>query len=100
MSDDITERDKHELSGLTIDAGGWLVLFADDDEEQGEEHLGFSISGDGEEIGLYDPDGGVVNELEYGEMPVDESAARVVDGGDDWEITDAPSPGLSNVGVE
>ena len=98
LSDDIGERDKHTLGALTLAAGGWLLLFADDDEEQGVAHLGFNLSGEGEEIGLYAPDGSVVDELEYGEMPVDESAARVVDGGDDWEITDTPTPGTSNEG--
>ena len=99
MSDDIAQRDQHALRGLTIDARGWLLLFADDDEEQGDEHLGFSLSGDGEEIGLYSPDGRVVDELEYGEIPVDQSAARVLDGGNDWEITDDPTPGSSNAGT-
>ena len=96
LSDDIGERDRHTLSGLSIEAGGWLLLYADGDPEQGDEHLDFSLNADGEEIGLYSPDGGVVDELEFGSLPTDHSAARQTDGGSEWEITDTPTPGVSN----
>ena len=96
ISDDRQERDKHILQGLGIAAGGWLLLYADGDTFEGADHLGFSLAGDGEEIGLYSPDGGVVDELEYGPQETDHAAARLVDGGSEWEITDAPTPGSSN----
>ena len=76
--------------------GGWLLLLADGDTDEGETHLGFKLSADGEEIGLYSPDGGVVDELEYGTQETDHAAARQLDGGSEWMITDAPTPGASN----
>jgi hypothetical protein len=96
LSDDIDERERHTLVGLSIEAGGWLLLYADGDPDQGDDHLDFSLDVDGEEIGLYSPDGGVVDELEFGALPTDHSAARQIDGGSEWEITDAPTPGSSN----
>ena len=96
LSDDHQERDKHVLQGLSIDAGGWLLLVADGDTDEGETHLGFKLAADGEEIGLYSPDGGVVDELEYGPQQTDHAAARQLDGGSEWMITDTPTPGTSN----
>ena len=55
-----------------------------------------TLAADGEEIGLYSPDGGVVDELEYGLQQTDHAAARQLDGGSEWMITDAPTPGTSN----
>ena len=96
LSDDRQERDKHVLQGQRIDAGGWLLLVADGDTDEGDDHLGFSLSADGEDIGLYSPDGGVVDEVEYGPQQTDHAAARQLDGGSEWMLTDTPTPGTSN----
>ena len=96
MSDDLEEPDKHTLSNLEIAGGDFLVLFADGDDEDGDRHLGFSLSADGEEIGLYAPDGQAMDRLEYGSQATDLSAARIPDGGDVWEITNMPTPGEPN----
>jgi hypothetical protein len=96
LSDNLGDRSRHELEELTIEAKSWLLLFADGDVEQGPLHLGFSLDTDGEEIGLYSPDGRVMEELSYGALPEDHSAARIEDGGSEWEVTDEPTPGESN----
>jgi hypothetical protein len=100
ISDTLSEPDKHELAdGVIVPAGGFLLLWADDDEEdEGDTHLGFKLSAGGEEIGLYTPEGVAVDEVTFGEMATDISAARTPDGSDTWELTDAPSPGESNGG--
>lgn len=100
ITDTITERDKHVLSGLRIEAGGWLLLYADDEPSAGDAHLSFKLSGEGEELGLYTPEGGVSDELDFGELPQDESAARIEDGGPEWTLTDQPTPGWSNTEPE
>ena len=96
LTDDFDETDKHEISNLSIDAGGYLVLFADGDDEDGDRHLGFSLNADGEVIGLYAPDGSAIDRLEYGSQATDLSAARIPDGGAIWEITNMPTPGEPN----
>jgi len=97
ITDDLEEPDKHTLDdSLSIEPGGFLVLFADDDEEEGARHVGFNLSAGGESIGLYRPDGGAIDELDYGEMGTDISMARVPDGSSNWEVTDSPTPETSN----
>ncbi len=97
ITDDLEEPDKHPLaSSLSIEAGGFLLLFADDDEEEGREHVGFNLSADGESIGLYRPDGAAVDEITFGEMGTDISMARIPDGSSSWEVTDRSTPGASN----
>ncbi|MCB9797341.1 MAG: lamin tail domain-containing protein [Alphaproteobacteria bacterium] len=96
ITDDLAESDKHTLADLTIEAGGWLLLFADDDEEEGPNHVGFNLGRSGEQIGLYDPDGGAVDEISYGEQTTDVSAARSSDGANEWMIDESPTPGAAN----
>lgn len=91
----------------TIPPGGFLLLWADEQPEQGVLHVGIKISASGEEIGI-SPDG-----LEYhdfvrfgpgGAVEVpdnDHSAGRSLDGSTEWklfqpETAQPPSPGTPN----
>jgi hypothetical protein len=96
ISDDHGEPDKHQLQGLVIEPQGWLVLFADDGEQAGARHLSFALDADGEELGLYNAAGGLIDQLDYPALQVDQAAARMIDGGNDWTLTDSPTPGSSN----
>ena len=58
ITDNLEKTDKSVLPSLTIEAGGFLILYADDDQEDGDEHVNFSLSADGEEI-----DVGAIGEL-------------------------------------
>ena len=97
ISDDLDEPDKHELSDeLSVPAGGFLVLWADKDTEDGPLHVDFNLSADGEDLGLYDADGGPADVVTFGAMAGDLSVARVPDGSDNWEIVETATPGASN----
>jgi|AMFO01.1.fsa_nt_gi hypothetical protein len=97
ITDDLTKPDKFAFpSGLTVAAGGYLLLFADGDTDQGDEHVGFSLAATGEEIGLYDDQGRPIDRLTYEQQATDWSAARIPDGSDNWQVTDQPTPGESN----
>ena len=99
ITDDLDEPGKHALaSTLSIEAGGFLLLFADDDEEEGDSHLSFKLAATGEAIGLYRPDGQAIDEITFEEMGTDISMARVPDGSSTWEVTDNATPGASNGG--
>ena len=99
ITDDLAESDKHALaSTLSIEAGEFLLLFADDDDDEGDNHLSFKLSATGESIGLYRPDGQAVDEITFDEMGTDISMARVPDGSSTWEVTDNATPGASNGG--
>lgn len=96
MTDNLEDPEKSELPDVTIEAGGFLLLFADDDQEDGPLHLNFSLDAQGEAIGLYGPDGGTVEELEFDEQAVDISMARIPDGSGTWQATGDATPGESN----
>jgi hypothetical protein len=99
VSDDTEEPDKHELSDeLVVPAGGFLVLWADKDTEDGPLHVDFNLSADGEDLALYDADGDPVDIVTFGAMAEDLSVARVPDGSDNWEIVEEATPGASNGG--
>ncbi len=97
VTDDLGTPDKVVLAGgLVLPAGGWLLLWADGDVDQGDDHLSFRLDRQGEQIGVYDPDGEPLDALEYGFQETDEAEARVPDGAADWETTTAPTPGGTN----
>ena len=81
----------------TIPAGGFLILWADKQEDQGVLHLDFSLSRQGEQIGLFNYDGRTsIDSLSYGECISDLSRSRFPDAGDSWIYMNA-TPGLSNI---
>lgn len=87
----------------TIEPGGFLVLWADKEPEQGILHLDdVKLSGDGEQIGLTDTDGTtVLDSLTFGAQTTDISYGRVPDGEDTWAYfgfgyDSMPSPGDAN----
>jgi len=103
ITDDNTEPMKHEiLEGVVVPAGGFFVLFADGDIDQGVNHLSFSLDADGEDIGLYGPSEFDTPEIDaldaYPVQITDISLARTPDGSPQFEATENPTPGASNGG--
>lgn len=97
ITDDLSVPTKHTLISAVIEPGEFLLLWADDDEEEfGAGHLGFHLAATGESIGLYRPDGSVSDSVDFEAQAPDLSAARIPDGSADWVITDEPTPGESN----
>ncbi len=81
----------------TVPAGGFLILWADNDTDQGENHLGFKLSSGGEEITLYLPDGTtLVDEVSFGAQNTNTSTGRNPDGGVDIQTFINATPGFSN----
>jgi hypothetical protein len=96
ITDNLDNQDKSELPSFVLEPGDFLVLYADDDQEDGDDHVNFSLNAAGEQIGVYGPDGSMVDEIEYGEQATDVSMGRVPDGSSTWEVLDSASPGSSN----
>ncbi len=97
LTDDLQECNKHVLAaGVTIEANGHLVLWADGDEEEGATHLSFKLAKQGEQLGLCDPSGTPLTKLEYGVQVTDWSAARIPDGSSTWEFDESPTPAATN----
>jgi hypothetical protein len=63
-----------------------LIFWLDKDPEQGEDHVDFSLSGDGETIMLVDPDGvTIIDQITFPLMAPDISYGRVTDGASEWQ---------------
>jgi hypothetical protein len=99
IGQDAGERDGAPLDGLTVPAGGFLLLSADGDPTLGPSHLDFQLSGAGQVLALWAPDGrGSV--VAFGPTSSDRALARETDCCDTasgcWIPTMRPTPGASN----
>lgn len=99
LTDDPVDPTKYPIpDGVTIPAGGYLVFWADDEDEQGPYHTNFKLSKSNEVVYLYSIDGEtLVDGLSYGEQTVNVSRGRYPDGTDNWGFMTTPSPGSANV---
>ncbi len=102
ITDNIQTPFKHRIpdgSHLTkIPPGGFLLLWADNQPEQGPLHLSFKLSASGEAVIVFSPDSYVpVDSVSFGEQTDDISYGRYPDGNINWIFFDRPTPGASNV---
>ncbi len=96
ISDDPSDPFKWSLSSLNIiDAGAYIVLFADDEIEEGANHVGFSLDEFGEFIGLYNEEGLEIDAIDFGNQSLGISFGRV-NNGTDWNYFLEPTPGQAN----
>ena len=87
--------------GVVIDPCGYLLFWADNDEDQGLMHTNFKLSAAGEDIGFYDTDGiTLVDGITFGPQSGDVSYGRSPDGNDNWVFFSGgtATPGWSNTG--
>ncbi len=109
ISDDPAEPLKWALpTGQGIDAGGYALFWADDDDgegdsgapSQGDRHMSFKLSSSGESLLLSYAEGGEsvrVDAIEYGTQQPNISAARKPDGNEDQPMQyGAPTPDATN----
>ena len=68
------------------------------DDDEGDLHTNFKFSSSGEEIGLFDPNLNLIDQISFGDQLDDISYGRVTDGSYSWQSFDAPTPGSSNSG--
>ena len=84
--------------GVTLESGGHLLIWCDEDQEQEGIHTNFKLSRTGEFIALVDQDGTtIIDALNYGPQDMDISYGRVPDGGSTWDHLINPTPGSANV---
>ena len=85
------------LAPIILAPGGHMLIWADDDPEQGPFHAGFKLSRSGEDVGLFDTDGRtLIDVVSFGPQRTDVSYGRSVDGGGLWQFCERPSPGMAN----
>lgn len=84
----------------TIDPGGFLLLWADKESEQGILHVEIKLGSGGEQIGLFASDGATpIDTLTFGAQTADISKGRNPDGSETWEFFTSPTPGTTNGGA-
>ena len=83
-----------DASLTTIPAEGFLVLWCDEQPEQGILHLDLKLSGDGEAVVLIDKnETTVLDYYTFGPQTTNISMGRI---GNDWIFFEHPTPGSSN----
>ncbi len=81
---------------VTVNAGGFIVFYANKMQASSVLNLNFKLSGGGESIGLWNPEKVILDSLTYGPQIADTSYGRFPDGSDNWVIMPKYTPGLTN----
>jgi uncharacterized protein (TIGR03437 family) len=85
-------------NGVTIPAHGYLVFVADGEAAQGNLHTSWSLSADGESIGIYQTNGTtLIDAYTFSAQQGDVSIGRTTDGDGSWSIFQPATPGVANV---
>ncbi len=92
----MTKIDKDNPTATTIQPGGFLVLWADESKSQGPLHLGFKLSADGEDVGLFYIDGRAIDVYTFTQQVDNVSWGRSTNGGASWKAFTTPTQGASN----
>ena len=93
--EDDTEPKEVLVLGGTIRAGGYMLVWADDDRYQGRMHAPFKLSKRGQTVRLFDG-AAQVDSLSFPQLEDDQAYGRQSDGCGAWGILPGPSPGRSN----
>ena len=83
-------------AGTSIAGGGYLMVWADDDDDTPGLHASFKLSAKGESVVLADTDAkgnAVVDAVDFPSLARDESYGRVPDGTGSFRRMGTPSPG-------
>jgi hypothetical protein len=82
---------------MKIEPHGHLLIWIDDDTEQGVLHSNFKFSSSGDFIALVDPDGEtIVDSVSFGLLASDNSFGRMSDGDPNWTIFQTSTPDAAN----
>lgn len=98
LTDDPTNLTKWLIpDGTVISTAGFLLVWCDEDQEQGDFHTNFKLSAGGEFIALVFSDGStIIDSISFGIQTVDISFGRISDGNISWDYFDTPTPNSSN----
>ncbi len=81
----------------TVPAGGYLLLWADKEPEQGARHVDIKLGSSGEDLALVRPDGvTIVDSYTFGVQAQDVSEGRSPNGGSSFDFFAEPTPNGPN----
>ncbi|MCP4261553.1 MAG: hypothetical protein GY774_29230, partial [Planctomycetes bacterium] len=82
----------------TVPAGGYLLIWADEDITDRGLHANFKLDAGGEQIALFDSDGStLIDQVVFDQQTTDLSSGRYPDASDNWHFFALPSPGDQNI---
>lgn len=95
ITDNLDTPGKYVLpAGTTLPAGGYLLLWCDD---RGEGlHTAFKLSADGEEVGLFNAEGELQDQVKFDVQYTDVSYGRTGETDFPWAFFATPTPGAAN----
>jgi len=99
LSDNPDIPDKFLFPDMWLAPGEFVLVWADDDPDQGSLHTNFKLDADGEFIGLYDSEETLfypLDTMSYGIQNEDISFGRIDDGFEEWIFFTEATPGMSN----
>ena len=95
LTDDLSKPDKWKINiGTVLAPKSFTIFWADGNDTLN--HTNFSMSKDGEQIGLFFPNGQPADTLNYLIQKADISYGRYPDGGMNWYYMYSPTPGKQN----
>jgi len=99
MTDDPAAPAKWQFpEGTSLPAGGYLIIWADEDTGQEGVHAGFKLSSGGEFIRFSNQDLSPIDSTTFGPQTLDVSMARIPNGTGEFQACAQPTPGAENPG--
>ena len=102
LTDDPEEPTKHEIGNsekwTSVESKEFILLWVDNDPEQGQRHISFSLNKKGGYIGLYGRDTVLIDEVYYSVQKRDNSLGKIKVNSDQLAIFSKPSPNEHNEG--
>ncbi len=97
LTDDLTDLSKWMFPDTLIDDEVWLLIWLDNDAEQGPLHATFKLGSGGEELALVDSDGAtIIDSIVFGTQREDVSLGRFPDSDGEWVQYGNCTPGARN----
>lgn len=97
LTDNLSKPNKWMITNLTIEAKGFVILWAD--SKDSASHANFNLSATAEQIGLFKPDLSAADTLSYGLQDPNISFGRSTDGSGTWTLFTIATPGSTNNSV-
>jgi hypothetical protein len=91
---------KFQLPVISLKQNEFLLLWADDEEDEGNDHCNFKLSADGEYLGIFNSNAEMIDEYSFGPQQTDRSEGRIPDGtGSFVEVKPTPGYGNKTLGI-
>lgn len=99
LTDDLSENTKWAFPETTLETQGFYLVWCSGETTHGENHGGFKLSADGEDLGLFKSEADsivLVDGLTFGPQTADVSYGRETDAAPAWTLFTVPTPNAPN----